>query len=152
MTTYHGFDVMDYPGSSVVSAFKNSGPFSWIGFYLGGPSYLGTRDSNDRSTTWTREAYTYLKGLGYGVSALYCGSQRSGDLTESTARTHATQAAQWASDIGFPSDAAIFLDFEGGDNLTAAMIAYIKAFTSYLDTQTKYWGAVYCNPLPAGDL
>ncbi|MEW6523100.1 MAG: glycoside hydrolase domain-containing protein [Bacillota bacterium] len=157
---YHGFDIMNYPGDNAVADFRNGGVFSWVGFYLGGPTYLGRkRPGSHQSSTWTGPAYNHLRRLGYGVTPIYCGLQPAASrglekpgAAASSGESDARTAITYARDVGLVAGTAMFLDVEGGNSLPPQMIEYALAWTRHLDQNSPYWGAVYCNLIPARDL
>jgi hypothetical protein len=147
---------MEYPGDQAIKDFKENGPFSWVGLYLGGPTFAGAKIAGThQSRTWTRDAYAHIKSCGLGVLPIYAGNQNraSAEGGQTEGENDAAEAAALAEAIGIPTDAAIYLDVEGGASLAGRfMIDYILSFTRYLDDNTKYWGAVYCNHGPAIEL
>jgi hypothetical protein len=157
---HHGFDTVEYPGRDVMFAFKNDGPFDWVGFYLGGPQYAGKIYADGRSVTWSEGAYREIKALGYGVVPIFVGFQRGRFLSPSVGvseviqwgECHAKLASRWAKEISIPVNSAIFLDVEGGESLEKKFVDYILSFTKYLDSSTPYWGAIYCCRRPSEDL
>ena len=64
---FPGFDTSIYPGDAAMTAWRYpASPYYWVGYYLTAPCH--------RDVTWTGK-YSTLKGLGWGVAALYVGQQ-----------------------------------------------------------------------------
>jgi hypothetical protein len=67
--TYPGFDTNIYPGDKAMDAWKRSGEYKWVGYYLQGAchkdgSWMGTRDR--------------LVDAGWGLAVIYVGQQTWG--------------------------------------------------------------------------
>lgn len=64
-----GFDTNIYPGDKAMDAWKTSGEYEWVGYYLKAPCH------QDDSWSGTRER---LVGNGWGLAVIYVGQQTWG--------------------------------------------------------------------------
>ena len=64
-----GFDTNIYPGDKAMAAWKNSGEYEWVGYYLKAPCH------SDNSWLGTRER---LVNQGWGLAVIYVGQQTWG--------------------------------------------------------------------------
>jgi hypothetical protein len=88
MTGSHlGFDTNLYPGDNAMEAWRQSGDYEWVGYYLKAPCH------SDNSWSGTRER---LVNQGWGLAVIYVGQQTWGKklgagnaATASTARSSA---------------------------------------------------------------
>ncbi|WP_018132298.1 glycoside hydrolase domain-containing protein [Effusibacillus pohliae] len=152
--SWQGFDKAPAISKTTAQNMWTGTPFYWYGFYLGGPCYLsGDRDSNNRAISFTASLHSEYKNIGYNLAYIYVGRQDQpypcNAPTTSNATTlgeqDAQQAAQFASEIGAPALSVIYLDVEGGNLHTTAMVDYVKAWVSYINRATAYWAGIYCS-------
>jgi hypothetical protein len=64
-----GFDTNIYPGNNAMAAWKNSGEYEWVGYYLKAPCH------SDNSWVGTRGR---LVNQGWGLAVIYVGQQTWG--------------------------------------------------------------------------
>src|SRR5690348_2261672 len=64
--TYLGFDTNVYPGDRAMEAWRKSGEYTWVGYYLPAPCH------KDDSWSGTRQTLTEQ---GWGVAVIYVGQQ-----------------------------------------------------------------------------
>jgi hypothetical protein len=77
-----GFDTNIYPGDKAMDAWKRSGEYEWVGYYLKAPCH------GDNSWSGTRER---LVDQGWGLAVIYVGQQTWGkNLTLASAAKPAT--------------------------------------------------------------
>ncbi|MBO8163443.1 MAG: DUF1906 domain-containing protein [Brevibacillus sp.] len=153
--SYQGFDKAPAISKSTAENMWNGTPFWWYGFYLGGPCYLSSdRDASTRKAiSFTKQRHDEYKQIGYKLAYIYVGRQTQPSNcnapTTSNAKTlgesDALEAAQFASDIGAPSLSIIYLDVEGGNLHSDAMVEYVKAWVAKMNSSTAYWAGIYCS-------
>jgi hypothetical protein len=68
-SSHLGFDTNVYPGDKSMDAWKRSGEFEWVGYYLSAPCH------KDDSWAGKRE---HLVGNGWGLAVIYVGQQTWG--------------------------------------------------------------------------
>jgi hypothetical protein len=143
--SFSGFDAGVYPGDAQMQAGKADLPYVFCGYYLKspchpGPSWMGKRAS--------------LVALGWNCLIIYVGQQAPGAspcqhtaLTTAQGVADGIDAAQLASDEGFPQGSAIYLDVEatdpGSPNLPA-LESYVQAWVGQV-LGSNYRPAVYCH-------
>jgi hypothetical protein len=71
-----GFDTNLHPGDDALRAWRESGPYAWVGYYLPAPCHT------DRSWSGKRET---IAELGYGTAVIYVGQQTWGRTTSLSA-------------------------------------------------------------------
>src|SRR5262245_35566553 len=114
---YVGFDTNKYPGDAAMDAWKKSGKYDWVGYYLEAPCHSDDSWSGKRAR---------LTQNGWGVAVIYVGQQTWGKsipVTSSTGNDCSTKlvnAAQGKVDArhaismaqreGFDKGTVIFLD------------------------------------------
>lgn len=64
-----GFDTYVYPGDSAMDAWKRSGQYDWVGYYLAAPCHSDDSWSGERAT---------LVNDGWGLAVIYVGQQTWG--------------------------------------------------------------------------
>lgn len=84
-----GFDTNIYPGDQAMEAWRNSGEYEWVGYYLKAPCH------NDDSWSGTRDRLTQQ---GWGLAVIYVGQQTWGKElgAASTTKASATRATTHA--------------------------------------------------------
>jgi hypothetical protein len=80
-----GFDTNVYPGDKAMAAWKRSGEYEWVGYYLPAPCH------KDDSWTSTRAR---LEKQGWGLAVIYVGQQTWGKRLPSTASTHTAKSTK----------------------------------------------------------
>lgn len=143
-TYYWGLDVSAYPGDSVMQDWWSNSPLYCTGFYLAPAPYHS-------DTGWMQKRET-LANQGWGFLPIYVGRQSdSTKLTAEQGILDAQNAAQLASDAGFPSLSYIYLDIEQGGIISDNFINYIKAWVNEIQTNSAYWAAIYCSYYDTAD-
>lgn len=149
-----GFDKAPAISESTAQNMWDFTPFYWYGFYLGGPCYLSVdRASDNKAISFTSTRHTEYVNIGYKLGYIYVGRQDQPDPCNEPTSSNATtlgeqdaqEAAQFASDIGVPSLSVIYLDVEGGDPHSSAMLDYVAAWVSEINSSTAYWAGIYCS-------
>jgi len=151
---YHGFDTSVYPGDRAMRAWRASGKYDWVGYYLSAPchkddSWMGKRETLERD--------------GWGLAVLYVGQQTWGRTPKPGARVPAgtscttdlvsgergwaegEDAIRRAAAEGFPAGTVIFLDIEHMDLIPAAMRDYYRAWTARLLEDGRYRPGYYAH-------
>lgn len=67
--SHPGFDTNIYPGDKAMDAWKRSGEYEWVGYYLPAPCH--------KDTSWSG-ARTRLSQSGWGLAVIYVGQQTWG--------------------------------------------------------------------------
>ncbi len=136
---YLGFDILAYPGDTVMQTWWFNSPLWYVGFYLA-PA------PNHGDTSWMTKR-SYLAGVGWGFLVTYVGRQVGNvGLSYAQGQADADNAASLATQAGFPSGTKILLDVETGGLLPADMISYIQGWVDRIDSPaTIYWAGVYCS-------
>lgn len=67
--SYLGFDTNVYPGDQTMRAWKDEGPYQWVGYYLPAPCH--------RDGSWAGQRET-LTNMGWGLAVIYVGQQTWG--------------------------------------------------------------------------
>lgn len=149
-----GFDKAPAISKTTAQNMWTGTPFWWYGFYLGGPCYMSSdRDANNKAKSFTSALHTDYKNIGYNLAYIYVGRQDQPSPCNAPTSSNAVilgeqdaiEAAQFASDIGVPSLSIIYLDVEGGNPHTTAMVDYVKAWVNYINSSTVYWAGIYCS-------
>lgn len=143
-----GFDTRVYPGDDVMSAWRASSPYRWVGFYLPAPCYTGTSWEGKRDR---------LRDQGWGVAVLFVGEQdwpmvpdsmadagvdeedapegprcTRENLSAGNGRADGEAAAAAARAEGFPAGTVIYLDVEPVDSVSEPLREYVQAWTTGL--------------------
>ena len=143
-TCYWGMDASDYPGDEKMQNCWSNSLLYYTGFYLA-PAPYHPDDS------WMNRRGT-LSSQGWGFLPIYVGRQAdSSHLTEQQGIDDAQNAAQLASNAGFPSLTYIYLDIEQGGTISDDFITYIKAWVNEIQTNSSYWAAIYCSYYDTAD-
>lgn len=80
-----GFDTNIYPGDQAMDAWRESGDYEWVGYYLKAPCH------NDGSWSGTRDR---LVDKGWGLAVIYVGQQTWGSKLTNTAATKTSAATR----------------------------------------------------------
>lgn len=149
-----GFDTRTYPGADAMQAWRRNSPYFWVGYYLPAPCYTGTSWVGKRAE---------LTAQGWGTAVLFVGEQdwramgrtdttgvavqnprcTTANLTEENARLHANAADSTVTAEGFEKDRTIFLDIERVDSVSAALSAYVRAWSAQLLANGRYLPGLY---------
>ena len=152
--THLGFDTNVYPGDDAMNAWKRSGTYEWVGYYLPAPCH------KDDSWSGRRQ---HLIDNGWGLAVIYVGQQTWGKTPRAGSRSsrsatcaanlvNAEQGILDADDAiaqtaaeGFPSGTAIFLDIEHMNTVPSAMREYYSAWTQRVLDDGRYRPAYYAH-------
>ena len=85
--THLGFDTNVYPGDDAMHAWKRSGTYEWVGYYLPAPCH------KDDSWSGRRQ---HLVDNGWGLAVIYVGQQTWGKKLSTTSRPRAASKAKSA--------------------------------------------------------
>lgn len=77
-TNHLGFDTNIYPGDKAMDAWKQSGEYEWVGYYLAAPCHS--------DTSWSGKRAKLMKD-GWGLAVIYVGQQTWGKSYEPTKHT-----------------------------------------------------------------
>lgn len=141
-----GLDIRDYPGDNIMQWLINNTNLEWTGFYLAPSPCQG-------NTSWMNK-YNVLKNFGWGFAPLYVGQQDPATtscpssahvLTQAQGITDAIEAANLATQAGFPSGSVIYLDVEQGGLLSQSFMSYITAWIDELSNNQSYVPGIYCS-------
>src|SRR5262245_3082696 len=75
--SYLGFDTNVYPGDNAMNAWKRTGKYDWVGYYLEAPCH------KDASWSGTRARLTKN---GWGLAVIYVGQQTWGKSVPASAQ------------------------------------------------------------------
>jgi Domain of unknown function (DUF1906) len=148
MPPFLGLDTSSYPGDNAMQTLRTQAHFAFTGFYLApAPSHP--------NTSWMQKR-AFLAGLGYGFAPVYLGQQAatgpgSHNLTAQQGTTDGHNAAQLATQAGFPAQSVLYLDIETGPPLSANYIAYVGAWVAAV-SGGGFRPGVYCSHLLAGQV
>jgi Domain of unknown function (DUF1906)/Putative peptidoglycan binding domain len=145
---YAGFDVSGYPGAHVMQWLWDYTNLYWTGFYLApAPSH--------KNTSWMN-SYAALKGIGWGVAAIYVGQESQGPgshiVTALQGKLDGKDACGLASKANFPGGSFVYLDVEQWTSpLAQTTKEYYKAWADAVVLE-GYRPAVYCKYSFASEL
>ncbi|MCL6458454.1 MAG: DUF1906 domain-containing protein [Gorillibacterium sp.] len=151
---FQGYDRSVALSKAAAQNLYTSTPFYFMGFYLGGPCYVSTeRNTDNTSKSFTATALTDFTSIGYKLAYIYVGRQDQPNPCNAPTTTNATslgeqdakEASKFAANLSVPSLSVIYLDVEGGNSHTAAMVDYVKAWVAYINSSTPYWAGIYCS-------
>jgi hypothetical protein len=148
--TYLGFDTNKYPGEAAMDAWKKSGKYDWVGYYLEAPCHSDDSWSGKRAR---------LTQSGWGMAVIYVGQQTWGKsipVTTSTGNDCSTKlvnAAQGKVDArhaidmakreGFDQGTVIFLDVEAMSSVPRGMRDYYASWARTLIADGRYLPGIY---------
>jgi hypothetical protein len=168
--SYAGIDLARYPGDSAMLAWKSpASPYTWTGYYLGGPCHS--------DTSWSMKRY-FLERNGWGTAVIYVGQQDWGVVTSrqgAAARADAPPASSAASSAakaqapacsaslltaaqgtadaqdaqekawlqGFEDGSTIFLDVEGVTTVSPELLAYVRAWLTGVKALNRFHPGLY---------
>jgi hypothetical protein len=161
-----GFDTNVYPGDKAMRAWKTSGKYEWVGYYLPAPCH------KDPSWAGKRER---LVDMGWGMAVIYVGQQTWGrtprpgskaaqrvlksgatcnaDLVSADrGRLDGDDAVAKAAADGFPKGTVIFLDIERMEKMPQAMRDYYRAWAERVIADGRYRTGVYVHAHNAADV
>lgn len=154
-----GFDTWRYPGDDVMTEWRRSSPYRWVGYYLPAPchrseSFVGRRQ--------------FLTQLGWGIAAIYVGQQvwegqlpaeitpttvcSSLLLTAERGEADGRDAVARMQAEGFPPGAVIFLDIERMSRVPPEMVAYYGAWLRAVVRDGRYRPGTYAHVANAAAL
>lgn len=148
--TYLGFDTNKYPGDAAMSAWKKSGKYDWVGYYLQAPCH------SDGSWTGKRAR---LSKEGWGMAVIYVGQQTwnkpipvsnaTGSdcsrsfVNASQGKRDARDAIAKAKRDGFEKGTVIFLDIEAMNSIPNQMRDYYRTWTREVLADGTYRPGIY---------
>jgi Domain of unknown function (DUF1906) len=152
-----GFDTNVYPGDKAMRAWKASGKYEWVGYYLPAPCH--------KDGTWSGKR-ARLSEMGWGMAVIYVGQQtwnrtpnpsskaaqralKRGSLCNADfvsadrGRVDGDDAVAKAAKEGFARGTVIFLDIERMEKMPRAMRDYYRAWASRVLADGRYRVGVY---------
>jgi hypothetical protein len=161
-----GFDTNVYPGDKAMRAWRESGKYEWVGYYLPAPCH------KDNSWAGKRERLVDMK---WGMAVIYVGQQTWGrtprpsskaaqkalksgascnaDLVSAArGRIDGDDAVAKAAADGFPKGTVIFLDVERMEKMPQAMRDYYRAWAERVLADGRYRVGVYVHAHNAEDV
>jgi hypothetical protein len=157
--SYPGFDTWRYPGDDVMTIWRQSSPYRWMGYYLPAPCHRGTSFVGKRQ---------FLTQTGWGIAVLYVGQQQfegqtPAEITETTICSSRLLTAERGTidgqdaiartqSEGFPPGSVIFLDVERVDRLSPELIAYYQSWLRTVATDGRYRVGTYAHVANAAAL
>ena len=152
-----GFDTNLYPGDAALAAWREAGPYEWVGYYLPAPCHKDDSWSGKRET---------IAALGFGTAVIYVGQQAWGRTTNpapaqarrargqgkvcdaaymgaAQGRVEANDAIAKTAAEGFAEGTVIFLDVERMERVPQAMRDYYRAWTARVLEDGRFRPGVY---------
>jgi hypothetical protein len=155
-----GFDTNIYPGNKAMDAWRRSGEYEWVGYYLEAPCHKDDSWSGKRAR---------LARTGWGLAVVYVGQQTWGRrldppknarrarmpratpgatcsaafVTPERGRRDAADAIAKTAREGFARGSVIFLDLEYMDRVPQRMREYYRAWTYAVLADGRYRPGVY---------
>ena len=122
-------------------------PYVFVGYYLDSPCHQDTT-SGGRFRPWMGHLQT-LKGIGWGLVVIYVGRQGTGCgsnmLTRARGMADARDAVGKASGDGLRRGARIFLDVELAENVSTALLSYVRGWLAGILADGTYEAGIYCH-------
>lgn len=139
---YAGFDVLAYPGDTLMAWLKENTNLSFVGFYLAPAPSRPTSD-------WMGKRVA-LAAQGWGFAPVYVGQQEQGQpgahtLTAAQGQTDGNDAVQLMQIATFPAGCVVYLDIEQGGTASSATTAYMSAWVDAVKAQGSFVPGVYCS-------
>lgn len=150
--TYPGFDTAIYPGDAVMSEWRRSSPYRWVGYYLPSPCHRDATFSGKRS---------FLTSTGWGIAVLYVGQQQfegqppstidvntqctSQFLTRERGGVDGRDAVARTAAEGFLPGTVIFLDIERVEVISPALIAYYEGWLDAVRRDGRFRPGTYAH-------
>ncbi len=144
---FAGFDTSVYPGDAAMQAWKQSGPYSFVGYYLKAPCHLSASWMGKRSR---------LESLQWGIVVVYVGRQSQGPCSSvppdrATGVTDAQDALRKTASEGFAPQTIVYLDVEPMDHVPPAQLDYLQGWLSQF-SGAQFLPGIYCHRKNANDL
>jgi hypothetical protein len=157
-SAFAGFDIGVYPGDAALQAWTYpSSPYHWVGYYLPSPCHRETSFTGKRA---------FMTSLGWGLAVLYVGQQDWANMDVAPAAladrvvaaqvscsasllsadqgtTEAADAVAKVAAEGFPDRTTVFLDVEHVTTISAALLAYYRAWATGIATDGHYKPGIY---------
>jgi Rv2525c-like, glycoside hydrolase-like domain len=153
--SFPGFDTNVYPGDHAMEAWKRSGEYRWVGYYLPGACH--------KNASWMGKRSRLVED-GWGTALLYVGQQAwnqrlpGGNATApggsrcSLGLVNGPQGHLDANDAiakaraeGFEHGSVIFLDIERMENVPAQMRDYYRAWAKTVLDDGAFRPGVYAH-------
>ena len=139
---FPGFDTANYPGDDVMEAWFGK-PYVFTGYYLEAPCH------NAGSFTPWEGHMADLRQMGWGFVVVYVGRQASGcgsgSLTRAQGLSDALHAISKAQIDDMPNNTTIYLDIELMDNISNAMIDYMRGWLAGILDDGTYKPGIYAH-------
>jgi hypothetical protein len=156
---YPGFDAWRYPGDDLMTGWRRSSPYRWVGYYLPAPCH--------RADTFTGKRQ-FLTAAGWGIAVIYVGQQvfegeTPAEITESTVCSSALLTADRGTADGndavartraegFPPGSVVFLDIERVERIPPELITYYHAWLRAVLADGTYRPGTYAHSSNASGL
>jgi peptidoglycan hydrolase-like protein with peptidoglycan-binding domain len=142
-----GFDTAFYPGDAQMQAWKESSPYSFVGYYLAAPVHP--------NSSWMGKRAKLLE-IGWDLVPIYVGRQSQGPGSNvppdaASGRAHGADALAKMRSEGFPAGSIVYLDVEPMDRIPNNMVDYVNAWLSEF-VGRPYLPGVYCHVKNAVEL
>ena len=174
---FAGFDTSIYPGDNVMRAWRETSPYTWVGYYLPAPCH--------RDASWSGKRET-LVGMGWGTAVIYLGQQdwaampnrtpaqdttaradttiaqpqqpaaavappacSSTLLSASRGITEAADAVAKTAAEGFPPGTVIWLDVERVTTVSPLLTDYVRGWVEGVLAEGRYTPGIYVHRLNA---
>ena len=139
---FPGFDTGSYPGDHVMEAWFGN-PYVFTGYYLEAPCH------NANTFTPWQGHMADLRQMGWGFVVVYVGRQAVGcgssSLTRAEGLGDAIDTINKAKIDDMPNDTTIYLDIELMENVSGAMIDYMRGWIAGILDDGTYKPGIYAH-------
>ncbi|HXB68498.1 MAG TPA: glycoside hydrolase domain-containing protein [Candidatus Acidoferrales bacterium] len=137
---FAGFDTQGYPGDAAMKTWKESSPYSFVGYYLKSPCHADDGWMGKRAT---------IECMGWDIVLIYVGRQSQGPCSEvppdrAKGLADAQDALAKTASEGFTPQTIIYLDVEPMDHIPQAQIEYINGWLSQF-SGALFLPGIYCH-------
>jgi hypothetical protein len=144
---FAGFDTSGYPGDAAMRTWKQSSPYTFVGYYLKAPCHGNAGWMGKRAT---------LEGQGWGIILIYVGRQSQGPCSKvppnrAIGVTDAQDALAKTASEGFGPGTIVYLDVEPMDRIPQAQIDYVNGWLSQFP-DAGFRPGIYCHIKNANEL
>jgi hypothetical protein len=142
-----GFDTFCYPGDAAMKTWKESSPYSFVGYYL--------RSLCHPDDAWMGRR-AKIQSLGWDIVLIYVGRQSQGPCSEvppdrAKGLADAHDALAKTASEGFTPQTIIYLDVEPMDHIPQAQIEYVNGWLSQF-SGAQFLPGIYCHVKNANPL
>ena len=144
---FAGFDTFCYPGDAAMKTWKESSPYSFVGYYLEAPCHPDDAWMGKRAR---------IESLGWDIVVIYVGRQSQGpcsgvlpDRTKGLAEAH--DALTKTASEGFAPQTIVYLDVEPMDHVPQAQIEYVNGWLSQFSA-ARFLPGIFCHVKNANQL